>query len=157
MYCYRVTKYNPALRNINGYYELDDWTSISDIGSIFNNQVLTEADYLKIENSYIETAVSMLEEAQISFLEVTDIEQRGYEIALKNGQKIYRDQWHDVIRSMLREELWCRLWNKDSYVHIGYDYYMYVGVPIEPTASLKKALEISIYIEDFVSPYILID
>ena len=157
MYCYRVTKYNPALRNVNGYYELEDWTSISDIGSIFNNQVLTEADYLRIENSYVETAISILEEAQISFLEITDLEQRGYEIALKNGQKIYRDQWRDVVRSMLREDIWCRLWNNDAYVHVGYDYYMYVGVQTEPTATLKKALEIDIYIENFISPYIVID
>ena len=33
---YRVTKYNPALRDARGAYIAAEWTSVADIGCEFN-------------------------------------------------------------------------------------------------------------------------
>lgn len=50
---YRITKYNPEFRNEQGFYTKNDWTSISDIGQVFDEGVLTAEDYKQMEDSYI--------------------------------------------------------------------------------------------------------
>ncbi len=40
MFQYRITKYDPAFR-IDGKYTKDEWTSIHDIGKIYNGCIFT--------------------------------------------------------------------------------------------------------------------
>jgi hypothetical protein len=40
-YQFRVTKYNPELRDRAGAFTAHDWTSITEVGSAFNGRVLT--------------------------------------------------------------------------------------------------------------------
>ena len=37
----------------------DSWTSISDIGKVYNNKLFTYQEYLKTENSYINLFISI--------------------------------------------------------------------------------------------------
>ena len=53
MHCYRITKYNPKYRNSSGAYLKDGWTSISDIGTIYNGKKSTLKEYFKIEEAYV--------------------------------------------------------------------------------------------------------
>ncbi len=57
---YRVTKYNPKYRDSNGHYHNDEWTSFSCVGE----EVALE-EYLKVENSYIQSAVNFLENTSV--------------------------------------------------------------------------------------------
>ena len=54
---------------------------------------------------------------------------------------------------MLREELWCRLESVDGFVHIGWDYYMYIGVPHPCPEAELLAEGLGLYPERIVSPY----
>ena len=56
MKSYRVTKYNPKNRDDQGRYLASEWTSIFDIGRKYCGHVLTEKEYEKVENSYLDIA-----------------------------------------------------------------------------------------------------
>jgi hypothetical protein len=46
---YRVTKYDPALRDERGAYTGDDWTMFDQIGETFSGVRLTLSTYLDLE------------------------------------------------------------------------------------------------------------
>src|SRR5690349_8867166 len=49
---FRISKYDPNKRNLDGAYESNDWTSFSDIGKDSFNSILTEKEYLEVESKY---------------------------------------------------------------------------------------------------------
>jgi hypothetical protein len=154
MLSFRVTKYDPALRDVTGGYLRDEWTAYSDVGRVFNGEVLSRENYLEVEDAYVDVALSMLRKASIAALRVDGLERRGTEsIALVEGQVLVIDEIGLVVRSMLREELWCRLEGADSFVHVGYDYYMYVAVPVLDNVLISEAARHGIFVEPYESPY----
>ena len=61
-------------------------------------------------------------------------------------------QIDDLIRSILREATWCKLVGADgTYLHFGYDYYLYFGTNRQGIAVPPPPP--GIYYEDFISPY----
>jgi hypothetical protein len=70
-----------------------------------------------------------------------------------NGTVLSLEQVGDVIRQMLREELWCRLEGQSGFVHIGWDYYMYIGVPHRCPKAEFLVEELGLHPELFPSPY----
>jgi hypothetical protein len=151
---YRVTKYNRRLRKSSGAYMRDEWTSFCDIGRSFNGVELTRSEYQRVEDAYIIAAVGFLGEAGISQLTVQGMEKDdGLSLTFNEGEPLTIEQVRDVLRRLLRVEFWCRLEAADGYIHVGYDYYMYVGVPRACPASRQHAEELGLYVEDFSSPY----
>lgn len=158
-YEYRVTKYDPRLRNPAGSYTGEDWTSISDVGQSFAGHTLTMPDYLKTETNYLAVMSAMLEEAK-----VTQLRLRGLENA-RAGRQAKRDRWREgavlslreateFARLALREELWGMLIApRRAFVHFGYDYYMYVGLSRLTPSALDLAARVGIFVEPFWSPY----
>ena len=60
-----------------------------------------------------------------------------------------------VVRGCLREYIWCRLTGPhSSYVHFGYDYYMYTGVPKSASAGMVPQ---GIFLEEMESPFLALD
>ena len=53
---------------------IDEWTSFSDIGKIFNNKVLTMDEYLLIENKYLKFIEDLLNECNVKQLTIKSIE-----------------------------------------------------------------------------------
>ena len=149
---YRVTKYNPKYRNTDGTYNRSEWTSFSDVGDIVSKE-----EYEKVESSYIDSALSFLEEQNISKLAITYIEnQNKYnepDVLLETGTKLNTNQLKNVLKSILREKYWAKLENENSFIHLGWDYYMYIGVPNEPQQAKKYAESKGLYVESFNSPY----
>lgn len=45
---YRVTKYNPSLRDDDGVFLREDWTPHFDVGRVFNGVPLSESSYLDV-------------------------------------------------------------------------------------------------------------
>ena len=153
-YKYRVTKYDPKKRNENGHYQADEWTSISDIGKVFSNKLLTKEEYVNVENSYLFAIEAFLAEANISCLNISSIE-RGEEYNFVQGQTIELEKILEIARLSLREKLWCKLsLNHKAYIHFGYDYYMYIGVSRWCGNAISKAEKKGLFVEAYRSPYL---
>lgn len=59
----------------------------------------------------------------------------------------------ELIGRILREEFWCRLEGRAGFVHCGWDFYMYIGVPRHCPEAEVFANELGLYVEEFASPY----
>ena len=154
MFEYRVTKYNPAFRNELGGYIPEDWTSMSEIGREFEGVVLSEDEYRRVEQAYIDSAFAFLSESGLTSLRVRGLENhQKLVLEFGEGSVLSLDEISGVMRRILREELWCRLEAPSGFVHFGWDYYMYIGVPQRCPAAEKRAGELGLYPEDFASPY----
>jgi hypothetical protein len=151
---YRVTKYNPAFRDSTGAYTRDEWISVKDIGRSFAGVVLTREEYDRVERAYVSAALTFLREGGVTSLTVSGLENtQRRRLEFQEGTLLPLDQVGDVIKRVLREEFWCRLQGVDGFVHIGWDFYMYVGVPCPCPEALAQAAELGLYVEEFSSPY----
>lgn len=150
---FRVTKYNPDYRDSQGRYTEDDWTSYSDIG-----MKVTQKEYEQVESAYIDTALKFLEEQNITELKLSYLENRLNNqepgVSLKNGTVLNFNALKQVMKSILREKYWAKLEAENSFVHFGYDYYMYIGVPNEPRLVWELAKLNGLYVEECLSPYV---
>lgn len=151
---YRVTKYDPGQRSVSGAYPVDDWTSYSNVGKPFGGDLLTQERYRSVERAYLEAAVSFLEEAHIRELKVVCLENHWRSTsAPTEGGFISLQELPAVLQSLLRQEYWCKLENSSAFIHVGYDYYMYIGVPCRCFAAEALALKLGLFPEAFESPY----
>ncbi|HWG41698.1 MAG TPA: hypothetical protein VN688_02855 [Gemmataceae bacterium] len=151
---YQITKYNPSFRDSSGAYTRDEWTSISDIGRSFGGVVLTATEYRRVEDAYVAVALSFLRESGQSALTVSGLENnRKYPIEFGEGSVLALEQLGTVIRLVLREKFWCRLEGLASFLHFGWDYYMYAGVPCSCPASQELAKKLRVFVEESPSPY----
>ena len=151
---YRVTKYDPALRGANGEYEGDDWVMFKQIGQTSRGVVLTEQEYKRVENAYVKVALAFLSESGIAALRVVGLENtRRQALEFKEGSVLPLEKLSEVFGRILREEFWCRFQGDDSFVHFGWDYYMYIGVPRPCPSAEQAALELGLYVEECTSPY----
>ncbi|HEY2584432.1 MAG TPA: hypothetical protein VGI81_01560 [Tepidisphaeraceae bacterium] len=151
---YRVTKYDPIYRNSSGAYTRDEWLSFGDIGRSFNGVELTSREYQKVEDAYVVAAIGFLREAGVPQLAVRGLENTGgVPLPFGEGDSLTVEQIPDVLRRLLRAEFWCRLEAAGAFLHVGYDYYMYVGVPRQCPAARRRAEDLGLYVEEFASPY----
>jgi hypothetical protein len=152
MFEYRVTKYDPAVRHSGGTYT--EWTSVSDIGRVFGGTPLTRAEYQRVESAYITSALAFLRESGVASLSIRGLENHGTALlAFGNGDILSLEQVEAILPQVLREEFWCKLEGPDSFIHVGYDYYMYVGVPLACPKSEHLAASLGLFPEPFPSPY----
>lgn len=153
---YPVTKYDPSLRDATGAYIGCDWTSRSDIGRAFDSGMLSEAVYLNVENSYLSAMKSFLIEAGIESLGLTALELRDAPAdGFPHRGNLSIAQSLDFARLVLREESWGKLVVPGkAYVHFGYDYYMYIGVPSKCERSIAIARDLGLFVERIRSPYL---
>lgn len=163
---YRLTKYDPNKRDRDGIYLSNDWTSISDIGHVFNGVTLTTKDYLRVENAYVEAAKALMLAASIRSMRVKDLEARAIRThaavvidddviekcrQVCDNKIVSAGELELVVRGCLREYIWCRLVGAGgSYIHFGFDYYMYAGLPSQ---TALPALPQEIFLERMDSPY----
>ena len=155
---FRVTKYDPALRDERGAFTGNEWISISDVGSAFDGVILTEEKYAEVERAYVDAALAFLEEAGVASLKIENLENyRIKDLEFSEGQTLSLERVRSVLPRLLRGEFWCRLQGDEAFVHIGWDYYMFVGVPHPCPAARALATDLGLYVEDFSSPYSNLD
>jgi hypothetical protein len=150
---YRVTKYDPAWRDDRGAYTRKEWTSFGDIGQPFGGQVLAPGEYQRVEDAYVSAAVAFLHEAGVTTLTVEGLEAHGNLPPVAAGSSLDLSDVAEVIRRVLREEFWCRLEGPEAFVHLGWDCYMYVGVPRACPEAERLVQRVGLYAEAFRSPY----
>ncbi|WP_411342696.1 hypothetical protein ACE3MZ_13605 [Paenibacillus sp. WLX1005] len=127
-------------------YLKKDWTSISDIGKSFENELLTTESYKKSEDSYIKAIIMAMEYLHIPFLSVNNIlrsfscerfvemredcELYSQDIIemynqVKDGDKLYIGQVDSFCRLLLREDIGSDIfYPRRMKIFIGYDYLM---------------------------------
>jgi hypothetical protein len=150
-YHYRITKYQPALRDEHGAFRGDDWTSVSDIGAAFNDRKLTTSEYLAVEAAHLVAVTAFAEESGVDSLRV---EALNFGSGWDEGQDVGLLEVAEVVRANLREQLDCQLTATDRFhVHVGFDYYVYVGSHRACDASVERARRLGLFVdENFPSP-----
>jgi hypothetical protein len=105
---------------------------------------------------YEVVVASFLDESGTSRVVAEDVESHSQTFCVGEGAGLSPIEATDAVRQMLREEGWCRLADGDRfYIHIGWDYYVYVGTeqPCERSVALAEAKRL--YVDrDFPSPYL---
>ena len=151
MNCVRISKYE---ENTNVHTE--EWTSISDIGKRYGNNVLTYDEYLLIENHYLTCIDEIMTAANQATFRIENLEKYS-KVQWKNNQLIDVSNMIRFVRDCLREKCWARLIGENSYVHIGYDFYIYVGVSIDLSTVFSIVKENQLHCKEMVSPYLHLD
>jgi hypothetical protein len=125
-YWWRVTRYDPARRDARGVFPAGDWTSIADVGAVFEGVELNSHEYERVETAYADSFGAFAEDSGVTELEVRSLECGD---GLREGQILSLLDARAVVRRMLREEARCRLEAPTNTfaVHIGFDLYMYIG------------------------------
>ena len=146
---YRVTKYNPDNRNELGHYlDLSEWTEFSDVG-----KSVTLDEYEVIESAYINSALDLITNSKTVGLTIESLEDYQGSCEYKDEELVPFSKLPGVVRSLLRGEYWCKLVAKEGFIHIGYDYYMYVGSSISDADTISRVINRGLYVENFISPY----
>jgi hypothetical protein len=156
MHEYRVTKYDPDRRDEHGAHPDDDWTAFSDIGREFGGVVLTRDEYDRVESGYLDAVRIFAAAAGIDEFRVQGLERHGQPtLELQEGQLLELPDALEVVRGLLREAgFWCRLAADGGFVHIGWDYYMYVGATADVSGIEPAVKGLGLYLEsDWSSPY----
>jgi hypothetical protein len=96
-----------------------------------------------------------LEEANVECTRARGVESYGASWWPAEGQSLSRLETVDVVREMLRERGFCRLEGEANvYIHVGYDYYVFVGGDVPCERTIKTAAAAGLFIDaDFTSPY----
>lgn len=167
---WRVTKYDPHLRDRGGAFRVRTWTSATQIGEVFHDGPLTLERYLEIEDRYVLSAGAFFLEAGIDHVAVRDLEPvedvpasyRSLGLGdvltsappLHEGQQLTVEPLAHAVRLNLRELAWCRLELPSRFfVHFGYDYYMYVGSRAALPGAVQRAGELGLFVEPRRSPH----
>lgn len=173
MFEYRITKYDQSQRDERGRYICPSaWTCYSDVGDTYDGKVLTLEECLRVESAYIATAIKMFEHSGLPFLRLTRVEAPEWQKddLRQKGKPLYDDTFETidfsedaivhlkempaVLQMVFRGFGYASLeWRNKFYVHVGWDFYMYVGTdkPAHKEDSVRSA---DLYIEnDFPSPH----
>jgi hypothetical protein len=162
---YRVCKYDPALRDENGFYQRDEWTSVSDIGRSFDGVELDVQTYLSVEDAYVRAVKEFMADAGVSTLGVVSLKPplnlaslRKYGLPdadeltrlarqLREGTELSGATVDQVCRLSLREVLWCRLESPGRLVaSVGDDYYLHIGTAAPSERAIAKVHELGLFV-----------
>ena len=146
---YRITKYDPAKRNEHGHYlDIEEWTEFCDVG-----KNVTLEEYEQVEASYIKTAIEFLSSTGITKLNIVGFKEYQNRRVPKENESIAIGEFENELRSLLRGDFWCKFESEFGYVHVGYDFYMYIGVNTLEPGLIELAQNRGLFVEEFTSPY----
>jgi hypothetical protein len=155
---YRITKYDPSLRDSSGAFMGNEWTSYSDVGRIFDGVPLPEFEYLNVEAAYLFSVEAFLREAKIATLQLRGLENnRGSLLPqfIQSQAILTIPQCVEFARFALREIAWGKLVSPGrAYVHFGYDYYMFLGLPSKCPNAISATQGRGLFVESCRSPYL---
>ncbi|MBH0173622.1 hypothetical protein IHV09_08640 [Fictibacillus sp. 23RED33] len=172
MHKYRITKYNPLFRDAEGRFTRDEWTSISDIGKVFENQELTIEMYKKTEDSYIKAVHLTMDFLNLPHLHARNIiksfhdnqflalindnielypkDMLQYYFSTNNNEKITHEDIDKHCRLQLREAWGSALfYPQKCKLFIGYDYLMSIHshIPLDPI--FQSIQNLGLFVEEF--------
>ena len=165
----RLSKYDPKYRR-KGNYAKDDWTAVSDIGKVFDDGTkFTKRQYRECEQRYVDCILELLRRCGQDRFNITSYEKHSFGLrsllcSMRLDRKLRITKWKDkqilegkgvelFIRDCLRENCWGKLENKTTYIHFGYDYYVYIGVDLPPACVACTVDKYGLFFEVMKSPY----
>ena len=149
MWEHRITKYNPNKRDEFGrYLDAKEWTEFSEVGE---NVSLEE--YERVETLYVDAAHQLITGGGIKKLKLIDLEDNEKHCPYRNNETITIENLKHVVRSILRREYWAKLESDIGFIHIGWDYYMYVGTEATNELAIRRIADSGLYVEQTSSPY----
>lgn len=171
-FTWRITKYNPKYRSEKGFYLRKEWTSISEIGSLNNDNIpLTISGYTSIEDKYIKAILYIMSCLDVQRLSIVGLEKWEDKLNINDFPSLYsdemidlysqitndtwleKDQISDICRLVLREKVWCKLeCDSKMYVHFGHDFYMFIGSELMCKDAIDNIEKTGLFVEDFISP-----
>ena len=151
-YEFRISKYYK-----DPYTDLplfEQWTSISDIGKIINNKLVTYNDYEQVEMQYLQLIKDIYIAMNSPKMTIIALEDPHCACQYPNNYVLCDlAQIIKVARDCLREKYWCILQATDLFFHFGYDYYLYIGSPIDPLRMSKMVKHSGLFFKEMSSPY----
>lgn len=137
---WRVSRYEEQLR---GYPGWESWIHVSEVGDMFNGIVLSDEEYLRVENTYISAVVRFAVATSSSLFRVLYVGHQNADFALTPGQLVVRSDVGPIVRGNLRGELDCALESDNGRLQIafGYDLYMYVAADVPCETAVAAAEE----------------
>jgi hypothetical protein len=162
---WRVTKYDPRLRDAEGRYTRDEWTSYAQVGRVFGGKRLTLSAYEAVEVAYVSAVSDFAVASGVRSLRATGVEcaskraPKGLPfrvVAGADSKPFGVESLGAVARACLREEFWCRVVgvNEPFFAHFGWDYYLYLGSSLPCKEAIERARQRGLFVEAFASPYI---
>lgn len=157
-YEFRISKYDICKRENHAYIG-NDWTSISDVGRIYNDEILTMEEYLRVENSYLRFVQEVWMYLKCPVLKIEDLavyNEEEYHRTSDNAQGDTLSSIDDILqitKHCLRENIWCRLNGQEMFIHFGYDYYIYIGSKANYTTVRSMATKYDLFVERLSSPH----
>ena len=159
---WRITKYDPALRNEAGHYTRTEWTFFAQVGDVVGGSLLTFEAYGRVEDAYVAAAMRFVAEADVAPLQVAELEESTLDAefqrriedvplapeAVVNGGSVQGRELEALIRLNLREALWCKLLGSGFYIHFGWDYYMYIGSRSPCSNAIASARQAGLFVEE---------
>ena len=150
---YRVAKYDPRYRDAKGFYTRDEWTSVSDVGKVYDGVEFTWDAYLQTEDRYVNVAQYV-----IGALNLSQVFLKEFELVADNYEPISQLECDPstalcVLRNVLRENCWCKFdLDGQGYIHVGYEYYMYVGCVSRVELCAEFVKSHGLFLEEMRSP-----
>lgn len=132
MHYLRFSKYDIKYRNELGHYLRDDWTSISDVGKVCEDELLTMEEYERVEKNYLNTLHDIAQtvgatQFQINGIEMWDFDTDQLDFPLINGTSINLNQCLTLSQKILRNEIWCKIESEKLNIYFGHEYYIYIS------------------------------
>jgi hypothetical protein len=157
-YNYRITKYDPGLRNDAGHYTREEWTHFAQVGKRVAGRRLTAREYLRTEALYLSALKAVLLEANVSSVQV-----RGLWLPARTSAPLRawrRRHTITIARAIEFAQLALRnqvggqlIAPRRAYVHFGWDYYMYLGVSRKTPKALAAIQSSGLFVESHLTPY----
>jgi hypothetical protein len=165
MFYWRITKYNPNHRRTDGSYSRHEWTSASDIGREFQDGVLTDEEYWRVETAYVQTIADFFVESKCPGLKLRDLEFNDMTIllnpnlpqvclepsTLKSGDIINdSSQLQEICRLILRDAIWCQI-ECDGCMRLDFDFdfYMFIGTQKQCSNAINSAVRRGLFVEPY--------
>ena len=120
------------------------WTSISDIGKVYNNKIITYEDYKSVEKKYTDSVILISKHFNNSYFllsnlflysDINDFKSTHNIEVLETFTNLKEETYdikflEDVIKLNLREHINCEIVldpSSETIIRFGYDYYMYIN------------------------------
>jgi hypothetical protein len=129
-----------------------------NIGKSFPEGILKEAEYNKIEATYLEAIKLFSEENNLLSFGLNSIEPAGFykigRLRLLEKTDCSLEDALLLAQSILRQVFWAKLHTgSDFEIHFGYDYCMFFIAKSSQTSLINKINSLGIYCEIIASPY----
>ncbi|MGC1498282.1 MAG: hypothetical protein WA790_20925 [Sulfitobacter sp.] len=105
---------------------------------------------LNVEACYISAALALLRDDGVTSVQLIDPHNPDHE-----NRKAPLSELPEELRSCLREQSNLQFQSGTSFIHVGYDYYMYVGLNAVNDRTITQIEESGLFVEPFFSPYFL--